>query len=103
MLITIGRSLRGSAGAILRLTRRHLLSLLRPASSTPVGGALTDLARTKVELVAENALLRQQLIVLRHQVRRPRLTPVDRRSLVLLARLVRRWRAALLIVQPDTL
>jgi len=54
-------------------------------------------------LVAENALLRQQLSVLQRQVTRPALTPRDRVLLVLLARLTRSWRSALLIVQPETL
>jgi putative transposase len=64
---------------------------------------LTDLARSKSELVAENALLRQQLIVLRRQVKRPACTKTDRMLLVLLARLVRTWKQALFIVQPETL
>ena len=50
---------------------------------------LTDLGRSKSELIAENALLRQQLIVLRRQVKRPMFTRTDRILLVLLARLVR--------------
>ncbi len=51
----------------------------------------------------ENALLRQQLIVLRRQVKRPQLTKTDRALLVLLAGRLRAWKNALLIVQPDTL
>ena len=54
-------------------------------------------------MVAENAFLRQQLVVLKRGVKRPRRTPVDRAVLALLASRVRRWRQALLIVQPDTL
>jgi putative transposase len=64
---------------------------------------LTDLGRSKSELLAENALLRQQLIILRCQVKRPTFTRTDRILLVLLARVVRTWQQALLIVQPDTL
>src|SRR3989440_3277987 len=64
---------------------------------------LTDLGRSKSQLIAENALLRQQLIVLRRQVKRPPITRTDRILLVLLARLVQTWQQALLIVQPDTL
>jgi putative transposase len=64
---------------------------------------LTDLGRSKSELIAENALLRQQLIILRRQVKRPACTKTDRILLVLLARLVRTWHQALFIVQPDTL
>jgi hypothetical protein len=64
---------------------------------------LTDLGKSKSQLIAENALLRQQLIVLRRQVKRPAVTRADRILLVLLARLVRTWQQALLLVQPDTL
>jgi putative transposase len=64
---------------------------------------LADLGRSKAELVVENALLRQQLIVLRRQVKRPACTNTDRILLVLLARLVCTWQQALLIVQPETL
>jgi putative transposase len=64
---------------------------------------LTDLARSKSELMAENALLRQQLIILRRQVKRPACTKTDRMLLVLLARIVRSWKQTLVIVQPETL
>jgi putative transposase len=64
---------------------------------------LTDLGRSKTELIAENALLRQQLIILKRQVKRPACTKTDRILLVLLAGLVRAWQQALFIVQPDTL
>jgi len=64
---------------------------------------LTDLGRSRFELIAENALLRQQLIILRRQVKRPACTKTDRLLLVLLARLVRTWNQTLLIVQPETL
>ena len=46
---------------------------------------MADLARTKPQLVAENALLRQQLLILRRQSKSPRCTPTDRALLVLLA------------------
>ena len=72
------------------------------ASSLPLQ-TLADLGRSKIELVAENALLRQQLIILKRQVKRPSITRTDRMLLVLLARLVRTWQQALIIVQPDTL
>jgi putative transposase len=64
---------------------------------------LSDLGRSKTELLAENALLRQQLIILRRQVKRPAYTKTDRILLVLLARVARTWQQALFIVQPDTL
>jgi hypothetical protein len=75
----------------------------KPNTTRVVTGAAVDVLRSKAELIAENALLRQQLVVLRRSVKRPTLTNIDRRWLVMLARLVRRWRAALLIVKPDTL
>jgi hypothetical protein len=37
-------------------------------------GALSDLTRSHTDLVVENALLRQQLIVLNRQIKRPLLT-----------------------------
>jgi hypothetical protein len=64
---------------------------------------LSDVTRSRTDLIVENALLRQQLIVLRRQVKRPQLTRVDRIRLVLLARCTRFWLQALHIVQPDTL
>ena len=66
-------------------------------------GTLTDLARSKSELVAENALLRQQLIILRRHTKRPVCDKTDRMLLVFLARMVRTWKHALFIVQPETL
>ncbi len=66
-------------------------------------GTLTDLVRSKSELVAENALLRKPLIILRRQVKRPAWTKTDRMLLVLLSRMVRTWNQALVIVQPETL
>jgi hypothetical protein len=67
-----------------------------------VVGAVLDLCRSKQELV-ENALLRQQLIVLRRQISRPQLTNADRAFLVLLASRLRTWKSVLFIIQPDTL
>jgi putative transposase len=74
-----------------------------PAKANLSLGTFTDLARSKSSLVAENALLRQQLIVLQRQVNKPKLRPLDRVILVILAGLVTNWRQALLIVQPETL
>jgi hypothetical protein len=62
-----------------------------------------DLTRSKTELVLENALLRQQLIVLKRQAQRPALSWRDRAPFVLLASKLHTWKQALLIVKPDTL
>ncbi len=75
----------------------------RPVVGTHMAGTGADLARSRAQLLAENALLRQQLLVLRRGVRRPAITPAERALLVLLAGRVRAWRHALLIVQPETL
>jgi len=54
-----------------------------------ISGVLSDLTRSRSDLIVENALLRQQLIVLNRQVKRPQLTQHDRFRLVLLARFTR--------------
>jgi hypothetical protein len=66
-------------------------------------GTFADITRSKSELIAENAFLRQQLIVLQRQTKRPVLTPRDRGLLVLLASSFDMWREALMIVKPETL
>jgi putative transposase len=58
-----------------RWTKPHI-------SSLPLA-TLTDLGRSKSKLIAEKALLRQQLIILRRQVKRPAWTKTDRVLLVL--------------------
>ena len=83
--------------------QRLILKWTKPSRTSLLLGTVTDLARGKPELVAENALLRQQLIILRRQIKRPICTKTDRLLLVLLAKAVRAWRQTLLIVQPETL
>jgi len=95
-LLAIGRK---AAQAI----RRRLATATRPTGAPLVVGALADAARSRSALIAENALLRQQLVIARRSVKRPRCTPADRALLVLLAGRLRAWRDALLIVQPETL
>jgi len=61
----------------------------KPLGTSLPLSTLTDLGRSKSELIAENALLRQQLIILRRQVKRPTFTRTDRMLLILLAKLGR--------------
>jgi hypothetical protein len=68
-----------------QLLHQHFIAWTRPARPTLVRGLAVDLIRGKAELVAENALLRQQLIVLSRQVTRPSLRRLDRLLLVILA------------------
>ena len=65
--------------------------------------AISDADRSRKDLVAENAILRQQLIVLNRQVKRPKFTDGDRLRLVFLSRLTQFWDRALHLVQPQTL
>ena len=80
--------------------------MLRPVRT---GAALVcavsiDAVRPRSALVAENALLRQQILVLRRAApSRPRLHAEDRLILVFLARLNTAWRDALHVVKPDPL
>ena len=94
---------------VVRRTRRlgrGATNLLRPARTAAalVSAASLDAVRLRSEVMAENAFLRQQILVLRRAApRRPRLHREDRLLLVLLAGLDHAWRGALLVVQPDTL
>src|ERR671932_100082 len=75
----------------------------RPGPIALAAGLAADLTRSRGDLLLENALLRQQVLVLRRTVKRPTLTPLDRGLLVLLASQLQTWASALLIVQPETL
>jgi putative transposase len=79
------------------------LAWIKPSPTSLLLGTLTDLTRGKAELLAENALLRHQLIILRRQIKHPIYRKTDRLLLVLLARMVRTWKQALFLVQPETL
>ncbi len=93
--IAIGR-------AVAHGLRQRLLAATRPTVAPLAIATLADLARSKPALVAEHALLRHRLAILRRSVKRPRCAPADRALLVLPARRVRAWRSALLIVRPAT-
>lgn len=74
----------------------------KPTTDSLVGGTAADLVKSKEQVIMENALLRQQVIVLKRQVARPQLTAKDRSLLVVLASRVKDWKNALLIVKPET-
>jgi transposase InsO family protein len=90
-------------GTYANVLRARFVHWSKPRTSSLLLGILADLGRSKSELVAENALLRQQLIIFKRQVKRPVYTKADRILLVFLARAARTWKQALLIVQPETL
>ncbi len=64
--------------------------------------AVADLRKTKTELVADNALLRLQLIVADRHIKRALFTRGERTAAAVFARFTGTWRDAMLLVQPDT-
>ncbi len=92
-------------GPITRLGQR-LMSKLRawtkPMTDSPLVGTVADVTRSRRELIVENALLRQQLLVLQRQVKRPKLRWRDQALIVGLTSRVATWKSALLIVKPET-
>jgi hypothetical protein len=68
----------------------------QPAPDRTIQGVVTDFFRSRKDLIAENAFLRQQVIVLKRQKRgRVQITPHDRRVLMQLAHRVKGWKDAL--------
>jgi transposase InsO family protein len=96
-LLTRLRSGRAVLGRVRVAVRRA------PRPTGVAGGFIGDLTRSRSELLAENAVLRQQLIIAARSVARPKARSAERGLLVLLARLVPHWRNALLLVKPATL
>ncbi|MEP7285791.1 MAG: integrase core domain-containing protein [Chloroflexota bacterium] len=82
--------------------QQKVLRWTTPIKVSVTTGVLGDITRSKSELILENVLLRQQLIVVSRQVKRPAPTSKDRLVLVLIASKLRHWQQALLILQPDT-
>ncbi len=94
--------LRPVAQRAIRAVTRVFSRWCKPLADNPLVGTIADLARSKPQLVAENLLLRQQLIVLNRAGKRPHCTRADRALVVLLASKVKHWREALLIIRPET-
>jgi len=67
-----------------------------------IAAVAVDAARSRRELVLENAVLRHQVNVLRRGCKRPTLDVVDRLKLILGARWLPSWRRVILLVQPET-
>ncbi len=88
---------------ILLWVEKHIKLWSKPATPVLISGLFTDLARSHTDLILENALLRQQLIVLDRQIKRPQLTKQDRLLFILLAHFTKFWKQSILIVQPETL
>ncbi len=88
---------------VLKIIKQTIRNWVKPESYALSANVVTDLTRSKSELILENAFLRQQLIILDRQVKRPQLRPHERVLLVALASRLKTWKQALLIVQPDTM
>jgi hypothetical protein len=82
----------GLAATVARLAARAMSAFHEACRPSGIaGGFLADLTRSRAELLAENAFLRQQLIVASRSVKRPSFRRHERGLLVLLARLVPAW------------
>jgi hypothetical protein len=75
---------------------------LGPQPCSVLGGFAADMLPSRSELLAENVLLRQQLIVAARKVKRPVFQPHEQGLITLLAAVLPRWREALLLVKPET-
>jgi putative transposase len=94
---------RKSIDSLCQSAKQRLRQWTKPENHDLVLSTAMDLTRSKRELMLENMLLRQQLIVLKRQMKRPALSWRDRTLFVLLASKLPTWKQALVIVQPETL
>ena len=78
------KSLKGLLKHWSQFIQQQFVALTKPATKSLVLGSISDATRINKQLIAENALLRQQLIVLNRQVKRPTFTPLDKFRLVIL-------------------
>ena len=100
MFAVLRAQIRAAVGKVLRSVRTAVREALRP---TPlVTGFVHDICRTHDELIAENAVLRQQLVVASRAVKRPSFFPWERGLMVLLASVLPNWQSAVLLVKPET-
>jgi hypothetical protein len=97
MITGLERHVLRTAQRLVRGTRRALTDRLRPTSA--FGGVVADFFRSRHQLLAENALLRQQLIVVSRRVKRPKLRPVDRLAMLLAAARTPLWPNATIIIK----
>ena len=67
-----------------------------------IGSLVGAFLSHRAELAVENVALRQQLAILQHSARRPKLRKRDRIFWVWLSKVWANWRSALLIVKPET-
>ena len=100
MFAVLRAQIRSAVGKAVRSARTAVREALRPAPL--VTGFVHDIFRTHDELIAENAALRQQLVVASRAVKRPSFFPWERGLMVLLASVLPNWQSAVLLVKPET-
>ena len=66
------------AQSMFNTVERRFRAWTEPASDSMVGGVAVDLVKSKQQVILENAFLRQQVIMLKRQIARPRLTTKQR-------------------------
>jgi len=98
---SFGIRIRAHVTRVVAEAKRLLYESVRPLPL--VAGFLKDLTRSRRQLIAENALLRQQLIVASRKVKLPQFMHSERGLLVLLSRIVNGWQNAVLLVKPETI
>jgi transposase InsO family protein len=98
---SFGLGIRAQVTRLVAKARSLLYESVRPLPL--VAGFFKDLTRSRGQLIAENALLRQQLIVASRKIKRPAFKDSERGLLVLLSRIVRGWQNAVLLVKPETI
>jgi hypothetical protein len=87
----------------LQAVDKRVKTWTQPTLDRAIKGVVSDLFRSRTDLIAENAFLRQQVIILNRQKQgRAQPTSHDRRVLVFLAHHVGGWKDALHIVKLDT-
>ncbi len=69
MLIHLLNQLKTIAQRVVTHLQERLEQWMRPLKETLVGGVVNDVTKGKRELIAENTFLRQQLIVIKRQVK----------------------------------
>lgn len=101
LLFVLKARVRSMVGRIVTCAKEKLTDSFRPLPT--MTGLMEDAFRSRRELVAENMILRQQLIVASRKVKKPCFRPQERGLLVFLSSIVRRWREAVLLVKLDTI
>ena len=103
MPLSVSYAIQRVIRASCRVLQPRFIAWTKPPRQSLVRGLASDRVSGKGELVAENALVRQQLIVLQRQGKRPSLTRLDRLLVLLLAARIPTWKDTLTLVQPETL